>query len=159
MVNEDEHSEVEMRCRIQQGANARGKVEGVMLDRNILKKLKRKVLRACVTQACLNLYLETVALTEQQQQLQGWFWFCRITRTKRVDERRMNDLRKYVMQQNSSTGRLVRSNVKWAGHMVRMDADILVKRVEEKGEKTSRMQEKGNEQLRSKDCVRWDMRR
>ena len=149
MVNEDEHSEVEMRCRIQQGANPRGKVEGVMLDRNILKKLKRKVLRACVTQACLNLYLVTVALTEQQQQLKGWFWFCRITRTKRVDERRMNDLRKYVMQQNSSTGRLVRSKVKWAGHMVRMDADILVKRVEEKGEKTSRMQEKGNEQLRS----------
>ena len=158
MVNEDEHSEVEMRCRIQQGANTRGKVEGVMLDRNILKKLKRKVLRACVTQACLNLYLETVALTEQQQ-LQGWFWFCRITRTKRVDERRMNDLRKYVMQQNSSTGRLVRSKVKWAGHMVRMDADILVKRVEEKGEKTSMMQEKGNEQLISKDCVRWDLRR
>ena len=58
-----------MRCRTQQGANAWGKVEGVMLDRNILKKLKRKVLRACVTQACLNLYLETVALTEQQQQL------------------------------------------------------------------------------------------
>ena len=43
MVNEDEHSEVEMRCRIQQGANAWGKVEGIMLDRNILKKLKRKV--------------------------------------------------------------------------------------------------------------------
>ena len=143
MVNEDEHSEVEMRCRIQQGANARGKVEGVMLDRNILKKLKRKVLRACVTQACLNLYLETVALTEQQQQLQGWFWFCRITRTKRVDERRMNDLRKYVMQQNSSTGRLVRSKMKWAGHMVRMDADILVKRVEEKGEKHQGCKKRG----------------
>ena len=147
MVNEDGHSELEMRCRIQQGTNARGKVEGVMLDRNILKKPKRKVLRACVTQACLNLYLETVALTEQQQQLQVWFWFRRITRTKRDEERRMNDLRKYVMQQNSSTGRLVRSKVKWAGHMVRMDADILVKRVEEKGEKTSRRQEKGNEQL------------
>ena len=53
--------------RIQQGANAWGKVEGVMLERNILKKLKRKVLRACVPKACLNLYLETVALTEQQQ--------------------------------------------------------------------------------------------
>ena len=143
MVNEDEHSEVEMRCRIQQGANARGKVEGVMLDRNILKKLKRKVLRACVTQACLNLYLVTVALTEKQQQLQGWFWFCRITRTKRVDERRMNDLRKYVMQQNSSTGRLVRSKVKWAGHMVRMDADILVKREEEKGEKHQGCKKRG----------------
>ena len=49
----------------------------------------------------------------------------------------MNDLTKYVMQQNSSTGRLVRSKVKWAGHMVRMDADTLVKRMEEKGEKTS----------------------
>ena len=143
MVNEDEHSEVEMRCRIQQGANARGKVEGVMLDRNILKKLKRKVLRACVTQACLNLYLETVAFTEQQQQLQVWFWFCRITRKKRVDERRMNDLRKYVMQQNSSTGRLVRSKVKWPGHMVRMDTDILVKRVEEKGEKNIKDARKG----------------
>ena len=53
----------------------------------------------------------------------------------------------------------MRSKLKWAGHMVRLDADILVKRVEEKGEKASRMQEKGNEQLRSKDCVRWDMRR
>ena len=51
------------------GNECLGKVEGVMLDRNILKKLKRKVLRACVTQACLNLYLETVALTEQQQHL------------------------------------------------------------------------------------------
>ena len=71
----------------------------------------------------------------------------------------MNDLTKYVMHQNSSTGRLVRSKVKWAGHMVRMDADTLVKRMEEKGEKTSRMQEKGNEQLRSKNCLRWDMRR
>ena len=43
MVNEDEHTEVEMRCRIQQGANAWGKVEGFMLDRNILKNLKSKV--------------------------------------------------------------------------------------------------------------------
>ena len=48
----------------------------------------------------------------------------------------MNDLRKYVMQQNSSTGRFVRSKMKWPGHMVRMDAGILVKRVEEKGKKT-----------------------
>ena len=47
----------------------------------------------------LNLYLETVALTEQQQQLKVGSGFCRITRTKRVDERKMNDLTKYVMQQ------------------------------------------------------------
>ena len=49
------------------GSECLRKGRGVMLDRNILKKLKRKVLRACVTQTCLNLYLETVASTEQQQ--------------------------------------------------------------------------------------------
>ena len=37
----------------------------------------------------------------------------------------------------------MRSKVKWAGHIVRMDTDILVKRVEEKGEKTSRDARKG----------------
>ena len=37
----------------------------------------------------------------------------------------------------------MRSKVIWAGDMVRMDADKLVKRVEEIGGKTSRMQEKG----------------
>ena len=67
MVTEDGHSEVEVRCRIQAGANAWRKVEGVMLDRKILKKLKGKVLRMCVTPACLY-GLEKVALTEQQQQ-------------------------------------------------------------------------------------------
>ena len=42
MVNEDEHSEVEMRCRIQQGANARGKVEGFMLDRKHFEKSEKE---------------------------------------------------------------------------------------------------------------------
>ena len=37
----------------------------------------------------------------------------------------------------------MRSKVRWAGHMVRMDADKLVKREEERGGKTSRMLEKG----------------
>ena len=49
MVTEDGHSEVEVRCRTQAGTNAWRKVEGVMLDRNFLKKLKGKVLRACYT--------------------------------------------------------------------------------------------------------------
>ena len=86
MVTEDGHSMAEVRRWTQAGANAWRKVEGVMLDGKISKKLKGKVLR-------------TVALTEQQQQkLQvcenNWVW--RITRTKRVDRRRMNDLRKEV---------------------------------------------------------------
>ena len=47
------------------------------------------------------------------------------------------------MEQDSSTGRLMGSKVRMAGHMVRMDADILVKRLEEICGKTSMMQEKG----------------
>ena len=72
------------------GSECSGKGRGSHVGQKHFEKAEKEVLRACVTQACLNLYLETVALTEQQQ-LQGWF--CRITRTKRVDERRMNDLR------------------------------------------------------------------
>ena len=79
MVTEDGHSAAEVRRRTQAGVNAWRKVEGVMLDRKISKKLKGKVLRTC-------LYgLETVALTEQQQQkLQVCEnnWVRRITRTR-----------------------------------------------------------------------------
>ena len=67
-----------------------------MLDRKISIKLKGKALRKCVTPACLY-GLETVALTEQQQQQQKLQvcennWVHRITRTKRVERRRINDL-------------------------------------------------------------------
>ena len=37
----------------------------------------------------------------------------------------------------------MRSTVRWEGDMVRMDADKLAKRVEDRDGKTSRMQEKG----------------
>ena len=40
MVTEDGHSEAEVRCRIQTGANIWRKVEGVMLDRIFFLKLK-----------------------------------------------------------------------------------------------------------------------
>ena len=64
MVTEDGHSEVEVQRRIQEGVNVWRK--GVMLDKQISKKLKGKVLRACVTLAGLH-GLEKVPLTEQQQ--------------------------------------------------------------------------------------------
>ena len=53
----------------------------------------------------------------------------------------MNDLRKEVGMQCSLIGRLLRSRMRWAGHLVRMDASKLAKRAEV--EKTSRTQEKG----------------
>ena len=96
MVTEDGHSAAEVQRRTQAGANAWRKVERVMLGRTISKKLKGKVIRTSVKPACLY-GLETVALTEQQQQkLQVCEnnWVRRITRTKRVDRRRKNDLRK-----------------------------------------------------------------
>ena len=121
MVTEDGHSEVHVRSWIQAGANAWRKVEGVMLDRNISKKLKGKVLRA------------------------------------RVDKRRMNDLRKEVEMQCSLTGRLVRSRMRWAGHLVRMDAGKLAKRAEV--EKHRGRRKRGRPQLRWEHCVKRDMRR
>ena len=69
-----------------------------MLDRNISKKLKRNVLRACITPTCLY-GLETVPLTEQQKQklrVCANNWVRRKTRTKKVGRRRMNDLWKEV---------------------------------------------------------------
>ena len=62
------------------------------------------------------------------------------------------------MQQNSSTGRLVRSKMKWPGHMVRMDADILVKRVEEKGKKNIKDARKGEQTAKIEGLREVDMR-
>ena len=53
----------------------------------------------------------------------------------------MNDLRKEVGMQCSLTVRLVRNRMRWAGHLVRMDASKLAK--ESRGGNTSRTQEKG----------------
>ena len=49
----------------------------------------------------------------------------------------------------------MRNKVIWAGHMVRLDAGKLVKRVEEH----QGCQKMGSEQLRWKDCVRRGTRR
>ena len=57
------------------GSECSGKGRGSHVGQKHFEKAERKFLRACVTQAFLNLYLVTVALTEQQQQLHGWFWF------------------------------------------------------------------------------------
>ena len=135
------------------------KGRGSHVGQKNVEKLKGKVLRARATPACL-CGLETVALSEQQQQkLQVCEnnWVRRITRTKRVDRRRMNDLRKEVGIQCSLTGRLVRSRMRWAGHLLRMDASKLAKRAEM--EKHQGRRRRGRPQLRWEDCVRRDMRR
>ena len=114
-------------------------------------------MRACVTPACLY-GLETVAMREQQQKLHVCEnnWVLRITRAKRVDRRRMNDLRKEVGMQCSLPGRLARSRTRWAGHLVRMDAGKLAKKAEV--EKLQGRRKRGRPPLKWEDCVRRDMK-
>ena len=53
--------------------------------------------------------------------------------------------------------RIVKSRMKWAGHMVRMNDDKLPKRVETKRQEGSR--KRGRPQLRWEDCVKRDLRK
>ena len=63
----DGKTDIEVRRRVQAGANAWRAVKGLMTDRRISKRLKGKVMSTCVTRACLY-GTETLALTELQQQ-------------------------------------------------------------------------------------------
>ena len=62
----DGGKETKIRRRIQVGASAWRKVEVVMGDRHIFRKLKGKVLNSCITPACLH-GLETMAMTENNK--------------------------------------------------------------------------------------------
>ena len=65
-ISENGSVDVEVRRRIQAGANARRDVEGVMVDRKISRKVKGKVLDSCVVPAS-TYGLETLALSELHQ--------------------------------------------------------------------------------------------
>ena len=127
-VSSDGRSETEVRRRVQAGANAwRQVLEGVMSDRHISKKLKGKVLGACVILAMLY-GLETLPVSEKHQhrlQVCENNWVRRIAGVKRVDRRRMDELREVVGIQKCLMGRLVKSWMKWAGHVERMKEDRL----------------------------------
>ena len=65
-ISENGRVDVEVRRRIQAGANARRNVDGVMVDSKISRKLKGKVLDSCVVPAS-TYRLETLALSELHQ--------------------------------------------------------------------------------------------
>ena len=126
-MSSDGRSETEVRRRVQAGANAWKQVEGVMSDKHISKKLKGKVLGACVTPAMLY-GLEALPVTEKHQhrlQVCENNWVRRIAGVKRVDRRRMDELREEVGIQKCLMGRLVKSRMKWAGRVERMKEDRL----------------------------------
>ena len=154
----DGKTEREVRRRVQAGANAWRAVEGVMADRRISKRLKCKVMRTCVTPACLY-GTETLALTKLQQRLQVCEnnWVRKISRVTRADRRRMVELREETGVQSSLTERLVRSRLQWTGHVERMADDGLPKRAAELCEQSRRR--RGRPRLRWEDCVKRDVRK
>ena len=158
-VSSDGRSETEVRRRVQAGANAWRQVEGVMSDRHISKKLKGKVLGACVTPAMLY-GLETLPVSEKHQhRLQVCENNCvrRSAGVKRVDRRRMDELREEVGIQMCLMGRLVKSRMKWAGHVERMKEDRLPMMAyvhQERGKG-----KRGRPRMGCRDCIERDMRK
>ena len=135
------------------------KCRGVMVDRKISRKLKGKVLDSCVVPASTYGF-ETLVLSElHQHKLQ----VCennrirRIAGVKRVERRRMKDLREEVGTKACIVAKIVKSRMKWARHMVRMKDDKLLKRSETK--KQEGFRKRGKPRLRWEDCVKRDLRK
>ena len=103
------------------------RVEGVMADRRMSRKLKGNVLMSCVTLAYLY-GMEIVALAERQhQRLQVCEnnWVRRIVGVKRMDE-----LQEKIGVQISLMGRLVKYWLRWAGHFVWRGEERMTKRAD-----------------------------
>ena len=74
------------------------------------------------------LRLETLPVSEKHQHRRQECennWVRRIAGVKRVDRRRMDELREEVGIQQCLMGRLGKSRLKWAGHVERMKEDRL----------------------------------
>ena len=88
VIYRDGGMEMDIHRRIQAGASAWRKVEGVMGDRHISRKLRENVLSSSITPA--NLYgLEIMAMTEKQQekvQVSDNNWVRRNVGMNRIDE-------------------------------------------------------------------------
>ena len=91
-----------------------------MVDRTISRKLKEEVLDSCVVPAS-TYGLETLALSELHQhklQVCENNWIGKIAGVMRVERRRKKDLREEVGTKACIVGKIVKSRMKWAGHMV-----------------------------------------
>ena len=157
MVSEDGKGETEVRRRIQAGVGAYRKVAGVMGDRKIGRGIRRKVLEACVIPA-LTYGLETMALTEKQQktiQVCENNWIRRLCGVKLVEKRRLAELRKEVGLKKTVTQKMVEKRLNWAGHVVRMGGERVVKQVEEMDVMLPR--KRGRPSIRWRDCIKRDL--
>ena len=97
-VCEDGGSSKEIQRRVQVGAAAWRRVEGIMWDRKLKKQLKGKLLEACVVPACIY-GLGTLALTERQEekmQIAENNWVRRTCKVTQEDRRKMKELREEI---------------------------------------------------------------
>ncbi len=130
-----------------------------MSDRHISKKLKGRVLGACMTPAMLY-GLETLPVSEKHQhrlQVCENNWVRRIAEVKIMDRMRMDELREEVGIKKCLMGRLVKSRMKWAGHVERMNEDRLPRMAyvhQERGKRN-----RGRRRMRWRDCIERDMRK
>ncbi len=76
---------------------------------------------------------------------------------KIVDRRRMDELREEVGIQKCLMGRLVKSRLKWAGHVERMKEDRLPRMAYVHQERGKRKRERPR--MRWRDCIERDMRK
>ena len=104
--------------------------------------------------------LETLALSELHQhklQVCENNWIRKIAGVRRVERRRMKDLREEAGTKACTVGKIVKSRMKWAGHMVRMKDDKLPNRAETEKQECSR--KRGRPRLRWEDCVKRELRK
>ncbi len=110
-----------------------------MMDRRISRKLKGKVLHSCVVPAS-TYGLDRLALSElHQHKLQVYEnnWIMRIAGVRRVERWRMKDLREEVGTKACIDGKIVKSRMKWAGHMVRMITEKIRKDPRQRSKKVA----------------------
>ena len=128
--------------------------EGLRESRRTDKFQKKAEKECCERVSHWHVYdLKTVALTEQQwEKLQvcETSWVRRITKTKMVARRRMNDLRKEIGLQSSL------GNQRWEGHVERIQAGKFEKIAE--AQKYQECRIRGRLQLRWEVCIRRDMK-
>ena len=113
-------SSKEIQRRVQAGAAAWRRVEGIMWDRKLKKQLKGKVLEACVVPACIY-GLGTLALTERQEKkvhIVENKWVQRICKLTQEDRRKMK-LREEIDMKIHLKIKVVGSRMRWAGHVQR----------------------------------------
>ena len=82
-------------------------------------------------------------------------WVRRIAGMKRIDTRRMDQLSGEVGVRENLTRKLMRSRLKWAGHLEIMEGERLTKRGD--ALRVDSRRRKGRPRLRWDDCVKRDL--